>query len=396
MIIPSSSNLTIDAVRDIKEFASNGLPVILSGGIPNAYYTRDGNTDSLVKEISSLQEVQNIHIVSPGQASRKLQSLGIAPRVQVQTNGTWYSTWHADADGVDFLFVLGDTMDTAGDLSVATTKRPYFFDPWTGSRNPVLEYRQRSGRTVVPLRLAANQTAIIGFTDKPSNTSIHATQVPSSVIGYNHGNQTNNVQLHVSSGSADQTLSLSNGKTISQLTTRDPAPAYQLTNWTLTVEHWERPVNLSDASIIAVKHNTTHELTSLISWQEIPSIANASGVGYYTTTIPWPPTTNTADGAYLFLPQTTNAARVYINGHRLPAFDFQAPKLDLSAYLVSGENELTVEVPSTMWNYIRTMLDELYSAGSLPELEGSGPDPVDNGLIGVVRVVPFVNVNVDL
>ncbi|KAJ1713078.1 hypothetical protein NYO67_4773 [Aspergillus flavus] len=396
MVIPSSGNLTIDAVRDIKKFARNGLPVILSGGLPNAYYTGDGNTDALAMEISSLEEVQNVHIVSPGQASKMLQSLGIAPRVQVQANGTWYSTWRSDADGVDYLFVLGDTVDTAGNLSVATTKRPYFFDPWTGSQTPVLEYQQSSGRTVVPLHLAANQTTILGFRGTTSNTSLHATQVPSSVIGYNYGNRANKVQLHVSSGSTDQTLSLSNGKTISQLTTKDPAPAYQLTNWTLTVEHWERPDNLSDASIIAAKHNTTHKLTSLISWQDIPSIANASGVGYYTTNITWPPTTNTADGAYLFLPQTPNAARVYFNGHRLQAFDFQAPKLDLSAYLVSGENELTVEVPSTMWNYLRTMLDELYSAGSLPQLEGSGPDPVHNGLIGVVSVVPFVNVNVDL
>ncbi|KNG86833.1 hypothetical protein ANOM_004910 [Aspergillus nomiae NRRL 13137] len=391
MIIPSSGNLTIEAVRDIKRFARNGLPVILSGGLPNAFYTGDGNTDSLMKEISSLKEVQNVHIVSSGQASKQLKSLGVVPRVQLQTSGTWYSTWHSDADGVDYLFVLGDTVDTVGSVSVATAKRPYVLDPWTGSQTPVLEYQQKSGRTVVPLRLAANQTAIIGFSGTPSNTSLYATQVPSSVVGYKYGNRTNNVQLHVSSGSTDQTLRLSNGKTISQLTTKDPAPGYQLTNWTLTVEHWERPDNLSDASIIAVKHNTTHELTSLISWQEIPSIANASGVGYYTTTIPWPPTSKIADGAYLFLPQTANAARVYMNGHRLPAFDFQAPKLDLSAYLVSGENELTVEVPSTMWNYLRTMLGELYSAGSLPQLEESGPDPVDNGLIGVARVVPFVS-----
>ncbi|KAF7589906.1 hypothetical protein BBP40_003524 [Aspergillus hancockii] len=397
MIISSSGNLTSDAVKDIKSFAHNGLPIILSGGLPNAYYTRNGNTESLEKKISSLKESQNIHIVSPGKVAQKLLSLGIAPRVQVQANGAWYPTWRTDAEGIDYLYVLGDVVDTAGNVSVATTKRPYFFDPWTGNRTPVLEYGQESGRTMVPLHLVANQTAIIGFSECPGNASLHATRLPSSVIGYRYENRTNSIQLHVSSHTPDQTLILSNGKTISQLTTRQPAPAYPLSNWTLTVEHWERPADLSDASIIAVKRNTTHELTSLVSWQEIPPIANTSGIGYYSTAVSWPPKANTADGAYLILPKAVNGARIYVNGHRLPAFDYQAPKVDLGPYLVSGENELMVEVPSVMWNYLRTMLDELRSAGQPPAFELTGvepPGPVDNGLIGEVRVVPYVSVRV--
>jgi hypothetical protein len=397
MIIPRSGNLTSSAVKNIKTFARNGLPVILSGGLPNAYYTKDGNTDSLVKEISSMKGSQNVHIVSPGKVAQKLLSLGIAPRVQVQANGTWYPTWRTDADGVDYLYILSDTVDTSGNVSVATTKRPYFFDPWTGNRTPVLEYQQTSGRIVVPLRFVANQTATIGFSGRAGNASLHANQLPSSVVGYNYGNQTDKIQLHVTSHATDQALKLSNGKTITQMTTHRPAPAYQLSNWTLTVEHWERPANLSDASVIAVKRNTTHELTSLISWQEIPSIANASGIGYYSTALPWPPENNPTDGAYLILPKAVNGARIHVNGHRLPAFDYQAPKVDLGPYLVSGENELTVEVPSVMWNYLRTMLDELRSAGQPPAFELMGvepPGPVDNGLIGEARIVPYVSVSV--
>ncbi|KAE8152210.1 hypothetical protein BDV25DRAFT_75389 [Aspergillus avenaceus] len=397
IIIPSSSNLTLAAVKKVKQFARNGLPIVLSGGLPSTYYTRNGNTDTLTAEISALQGTENVHIVPTGQASVKLQSLGIRPRVQVQANGTWYPSWHVDTKGVDYLYVLGDMVSTAGNISVKTNKRPYIFDPWTGRQTPLLHYQRTHNRTRVPLYLAANQTIIIGFSNAGEKTTLHATQLPSSVIGYHYGNRTDDIWLHVSAGVSDQPVKLSNGKTITELATRALASGHNLSNWTLTVEHWERPVNISDASVIATKHNTTCQLTSLVSWQKIPSIANASGVGYYSTFLSWPPKVGAADGAYLFLPKTSNGARVFINGHKVPAFDYQAPKVDLTPYIKPGENELRIEVPSVMWNYLRTQLDDLRSAGLAPQFEEWGisvPGPVDNGLIGTVKVVPYVWVNV--
>ncbi|KAI9035663.1 uncharacterized protein KD926_003141 [Aspergillus affinis] len=398
MVILSSANLTSQAVRDIKSFARAGLPIILSGGLPNAYISKDGNTEGLTREISSLRETSNVHIVSSGKTATQLLDLGITPRVQLQSNGTWYPTWRTHQDGTEFVYLFSDIDESTGNISVATTKRPYIFDTWTGKQTPVLEYEQKAGRTVIPLQLVGNQTVIIGFVPG-GNSSPHATQVPSSVIGYKYGNSARDLQVHISADSDDTPLTLSNGKTIDH-TTKSPSEPYTLSNWTLTVEHWKRPSNLYDASTIAVKHNTTHHLPSLISWQQIPAIANASGLGYYSTSLTWPPASNerqSADGAYLFLPKTPNGARVFINNNRVPAFDYNAPKIDIGEYLVRGRNEVRVEVPSTMWNYLRTMLDKLKSAGRSPEfelMEMDVPGTVDNGLIGTVRVVPYVSVRV--
>ncbi|RAH44977.1 uncharacterized protein BO95DRAFT_391087 [Aspergillus brunneoviolaceus CBS 621.78] len=398
MIITRSSNLTLDAVIHIKNYARAGLPVILSDGLPNIYFTEDGTETATRAELASLQATQNVHTVAAGQAASKLSALGISPRVKVQADGTWYSTWRTDSDGTDYLFILSDLVKSAGRISVATTKQPYSLDPWTGKESPLLAYQQEFGRTIIPFSFAANQTAILVFRDTmTSATSLRTTDIPTSIIGHEYS-QAGSLHLHVSSSSLAKTsLPLSNGKTITQLTNRTVAPSITLSNWTLTVEHWSHPLNIRDASTVALKHNTTHRLTSLVSWRDIPAIANASGIGYYTHSLAWSPSAS-ASGAYLLLPKATNGARVYVNGHRVPPFDYQAPKINISPYLHAGANEITVEVPSVMWNYLRSIFDELWTGGIYPanvfRAYGGLPGTVDNGLIGEATVVPYVNVHV--
>ncbi|PYI25918.1 hypothetical protein BP00DRAFT_461432 [Aspergillus indologenus CBS 114.80] len=398
MIIPGSSNLTLDAISYIKDYASAGLPVILSGGLPNIYFTEDGTEAAARAELASLQTTQNVYTVAADQAAGKLSALGISPRVKVQADGTWYSTWRSDNDGTEYLFILSDLVKSAGTVSVETTKQPYSLDPWTGEERPVLAYRQEFGRTVVSFSFAANQTAILVFRNTTTSaTSLRTTDIPASVIGYEYS-QAGSLHLHVSSSSLATTLlPLSNGKTITQLTNRTVAPSITLSNWTLTVEHWDHPLNINDASTIALKHNTTHRLTSLVSWRDIPAIANVSGIGYYTHSLAWSPSAS-ASGAYLFLPKATNGARVYVNGHRVPPFDYQAPKIKISPYLHAGTNEITVEVPSVMWNYLRSIFAELWTGGIHPTdvfgAYGGLPGTVDNGLIGEATVVPYVDVHV--
>ncbi|PYH75426.1 hypothetical protein BO82DRAFT_410522 [Aspergillus uvarum CBS 121591] len=362
MVVPGSSNLTLGAISYIKDYARAGLPVILSGGLPNIYFTEDGTETTARAELASLQTTQNVYPVAAGQAASKLSALGISPRVKVQADGTWYSTWRSDNDGTEYLFILSDLVKSAGTVSVATTKQHYSLDPWTGEERPVLAYQQEFGRTVIPFSFAANQTAILVFRDTTTSaTSLCTTDIPASITGHD------------------------------SLTA--PSPQVSLSDWTLTVEHWDHPLNISDASTIALKHNTTHRLTSLVSWRDIPAIANASGIGYYTHGLVWSPSAS-ASGAYLLLPKATNGA----NGHRVPPFDYQAPKINISPYLHAGTNEITVEVPSVMWNYLRSIFAELWTGGVHPTdvfraYEGL-PGTVDNGLIGEATVVPYVDVHV--
>lgn len=402
MVITSNSNLTLDGVHRIQQYASAGLPIILSGGDPGVYATRDGSDKPAVeKAIQSLKQLRNVYSVPTGQVAAKLQALDLQPQVSVKTNGTWYSTWREDAQhGMDHAFVFCENNASSGTVDIASSKTPFFLNAWTGETKPVLEYKRNGDRVTIPLTLAANQTVIIGFTDSADGPSVHATEMPSSVLGYDYTKDTGAV-LHVSANSNSRSLTLSNGTRVDLGSTSVACPSI-LSNWALTAEHWEAPRNLSDTATIAVKHNTTHRLSSLVSWTQIEGLRNASGVGYYTTTVPWPPAHGAAGGAYLILPTIEHAARIYVNGKRLPAIDLAAPGVDLGPYLQSGANQVSVVVPTTMWNYIRSIAGEVKSAGIGVQAVMAGvgmtslPARSNNGLIGKVTLVPYVKVALDL
>lgn len=400
-VIPSTSNLTLAATEKLQQYADAGLPIILSGRDPGYYASGDGSgKDAVEKGIASLKKLPNVYSVPAGEVANQLSALGIRPQIQIQTNGTWYTTWREDVrTGVDYAFIFSDINASVGKIDIASTKIPYLLNPWTGEGSLLLEYQQDENSTVIPLTLAGNQTVVIAFREQANNTLLHATQLPSTVLGYSYSENEGFV-LHVSAGPFDKPSQVSDGRTISNLSSA-PAPSFVLSTWTLTAEHWEAPSNLSDAATIAVKHNTTHQLTSpLVSWTDIPGLANASGVGYYTTTMTWPPTSaGAADGAYLiFTSKILHAVKVYINDQLLPPVDYAAApvKADIGKYLKTGDNRILVVVPTTMWNYLRSILDELQNAGLPPLLTvvGDVPGQTENGLLGRVEVVPYVNLKV--
>jgi hypothetical protein len=401
MVITSNSNLTLDGVNYIQKYARAGLPVILSGGDPDVYATHDSRDAPAIKQaIQTLKRSRNVYSVSTGKVAVKLQALGIQPRVALQNNGTWYATWREDAqNGMDHAFLFCDGKASTGTVSIASNKAPIFLDPWTGQTKPVLEYTRHGNQVVIPLSLAANQTVVIGFIDSSSKSIQHVTQLPSSVVGYDYS-QKSGIVLHLSASENSQSLTLPNGKQV-KIAGTEVAKASTLSNWTLTAEHWEAPSNVSDVDTVAIKHNTTHQLSSLVSWTEIEALRNVSGLGYYSASISWPPTGHgSADGAYLILPAISHAARVYVNGQKAPAVDFSAPRVDLGPYLKKGSNQITVVVPTTMWNYIRSIAGEVESGGTPLELLFSAfgtaiPPVTDNGLVGTMTLVPYVSVRLD-
>ena len=401
LVIPGTANMTLEAVREVRSYAISGLPVILSGGTPNYYMSKDSsNKNVFEKAIQLLKTTLNVYSTSSELVADKLASLGLHPRVTIQSNGTWYPTWREDErEGIDYAFIFCDGPASTGYIEVATMKTPYYFNPWTGERTPVLQYQRDRGHTLIPLTRSGNQTVIIAFSSKLhkdiDTPTFYATQVPSNILGYDYS-RANGMLLHVSARKSDTPLVLSNGTHYDKLTKLRPSEAFDLSNWTLTAKHWEAPHNLFDGSIIAVKHNTTHSLKSLSSWTSISGLVNASGVGYYTTTMSWPPISGCAEGAYIVFPPIKHTLHVYVNGQRVPPLDYTAPKADIGGYLKEGQNEVVVVVPTTMWNYLRSTFDKLKSSGRPPlyAILGGTPGLMDNGLIGSVEILPYITQNI--
>ncbi|KAH8657044.1 hypothetical protein BGZ60DRAFT_416619 [Tricladium varicosporioides] len=400
MVITSSSNMTLSGVRYIQGYADAGLPIIISGGNPSPYPSVD-DQEAILASISKLKASKNVYSVGKGEIASKLTSLGLVPNAAVHTNGTCHSTWRQDDhNSVGYAFIMCEGGYSTGTLRVPTKATPSVLDAWTGEERPILSYSlDSSGFTTIPISLASNQTMIVAFRSKPingtGNLGFHATSLPPNALGCNLiEDKEIVVQLAAPTSSLPQgnSVVLSNGAqyAINQNTTL--SSSFLLSNWSLTVEHWEAPVSLLNVSIQAIKHNTTHHLGSLVSWLDVPAIANTSGVGYYSTSFSWPPAQGSADGAYIKFSPILNAVRLYINGKRIPPFDPNAPKADIGPYLRNGENDVLAVVPSTMGNYLNTILSRARNGdGSITifGLLGVPITPTDQGLVGDVAIIPY-------
>ena len=411
MVVTSDQNLTIEGIGYLKGFAQSNLPIIVTGGTPG-YYPSSNSSEREATEsaISDFLSTANVYQVGEGEVASQLTSLGFKPKVGVQTNGTWYTTWREDAEsGTDYAFVFNNLGPSDGEITVTSTKTPYIFNAWTGSRTPLLDYTASDNETIIPLSLGGNQTTIIAFIDEILDDvnvpPYHITKMPSNVLGYT--SNSSSITLHVAASSSSSSSSSTAGTVSLSTGAETPLPlfnvpsAFELGNWTLTAEHWEAPSDLYDAAIPAVKRNTTHELDTLIAWNDIPELVNASGLGYYTTSFTWPPPSSSPSpsdlGAYLRLTPAKNALLITVNSQSLPPIDVTNPLVDITPYLLPNTtNTLLITTPTTMWNYIRSIISELRNGGTAPSFTGgaysSFPNSTVNGLRGEVEVVPFVGV----
>lgn len=398
LVVTAQENVDLEAVSKLQEFADAGLSIILSGGLPGYYASGNGSQRNSVQEaLQTLQGSRNVHTSENGQVAAKLKELDIRPRVEVITprNATWYPILRSD-ESTDYVFLFSNENAAMGHIIVNSTKTPYVLDSWTGERTAVLGYQVHGQTTKISLSLASNETAILAFSNEwaseiatPSSQAVH---VPSNVLGYNV-TASGSLVVHAKTGSfpSDYLLKLSNGKTFN-ISANTALSSFFLKSWKLDAEHWEAPRNMSDATIVAEKHNTTHHLNSLVSWVDIPGLQNASGVGNYSTQFLWPPTssnsTGSIDGAYISLPRISHGLRLFINEQPVQTLNFARPLVDIGPLLRKGSNHVVAVVPTLMWNYISSIYDDLEISGSKPMLT-SLPSKVDTGLIGEVKVIPY-------
>lgn len=404
-ILEASQNVTFDTVKILQSWAQQGLPVIISGGRPK-YYATGGKSAraEFERQLSSLLRTRNVHLVSSGKVAGKLRSIGLRPQVAVSTNGTCYTSW-SEANGTAYAIIYSDLTAAEGNIVIATTQTPYFLNPWTGETSPVLVYRRTMTTTIVPFSLAGNQTLILGFGGDLEKTisapRYHVENMPSNLVG-SRVTHDGSISLHVSRSASPSKIKLSDGRII-RIDTSSIPPTFRLNEWNLTAEHWEAPNDLYDSEYI-VRYNTTHYLNKPTSWSEIKALANTSGVGYYTTTFQWPPngpySRTTSLGAYISFSRVVDAIKVIVNGHQLAAMDITNAMADVGTHLKVGQNNITVIVPTTMWNYVRTVLDELVTAGSKPlpvtlQQLGVPLEPrSEAGLIGSALIIPYKPISV--
>jgi hypothetical protein len=410
MVVRANDSLTIPGVKKLVEFAHAGLPIVFSGGIPQSYLGTNQKA-ALLEAQQSLNQtatLTNVHVTDSydGLAST-LSEIGIKPATSITTTGSWYTQQRSDpTTGVVYYYVYNDAMTSPqgqgtsnGTIIFDSVGTPYELDAWIGEQRPVLTYTQSESATSIPIRLAGNQSTIIAFyPDSPNKlerTVVHLTYHSDAIIGANRLNN-GSIALKVGPSSEVPTYTLSNDKT--ETLNSVAITPITISNWTLIAEHWDPPSDLFDIEGGSVKHNTTHTLPNLISWQQISGLQNVSGRGYYSASFQWPPmessgmNSGSPDGAIVDFGFIVHTLRVSINGHLLPPLDVTVAKTDISHLLVNGTNKVEAVVATPLGNILRTIWDQLQTSGeSAADPSGGGPAPpvANYGLLQDVIVTPY-------
>lgn len=402
LIIESSQNLTSKAMKKINQYAEAGLPILLVNGLPGVYPEgRDQDEQDLLRQIQALRCMPNVYNSTHGSIATTLAKAGITPRISIIGNSTnVYSVWRQDdAAGTDYAFIYSDNTPFSGQLKVVSTGIPFLLDPWTGTRKPLLTYKEVVDGVQIPVRLAANQTIIFEFvrhggTGGHALPIYHLDQSPTNIVGpeYDCGSKTLSVQIYNVPAAGNWSITTSTGRSYKSLPAGNLSAPFPLVNWTLTVERWDPPSDLHDLSVYANKSNITQQLSApLSSWPNIPGLNETAGLGFYTANFTWSDN-DSADGAYLRIDKVINPPRIYINGIHTPSVDISRPQVDISPYLRVGENEVLIKMASTYWNRLRPVITEIESEGiNLWDLFPASllPPAQDEGIIGDVTILPY-------
>ena len=396
--MPYDALLTVDGVTRLAGFAKSGLPIIFYGGIPSTLASHNDSGSAFVAStLKAMQSLGNVHLFNTGTLAGTLEDVGITPLTQVSSNGTWWTNWRQDPSGNDYVYIYNEgNYSSEGSINFATTGTPYYFDAWTGGQTPVLNYTAHPRTTEIKIQLASKQSMMIAFTTFPipgiDLPNVYFTQTPDSIIGFSYSK---------AEGLIAKTTYFVTSRNSIPLVTSDhtrheinapnvPAP-FTLSNYTLIAEHWDHPDNLFDVETVANKYNTTHMLPYLLPWLQIPGLSNTSGIGYYTSTLSWPPPGgNSSLGAIIDFGRVIHSLRASINGSPLPTLDLTWAQTDISSFLKEGENVLEVVISTRMANGLRPIWNQLMTSGTLNVMPV--PDELEEGLVGTVTVIPYAKV----
>ncbi|KAL2004612.1 hypothetical protein VTN00DRAFT_3348 [Thermoascus crustaceus] len=416
LVVRANDSMTVDGVTKLAEYAHSGLPILFSGGLPSYLVSYNISGAAYVnRTLASLTSLENVHVVPYEDLAGSVASIGIRPKTRVSADRIWYTYWRYDGStSTEYIFVYNDAAglplgqgSSKGTVEFESTGVPYLYDAWTGEQKPILNYKRSSTTTTIPFRLAGNQSIIVAFHPSSLETvplpSTHVTSTSGPVLAVSY-DSVKGLIAHIGAA-LDATvaqIATSIGDTHIFKATASP---FSLSKWTLTAEHWDPPADLSDIDTIAVKSNTTHSVSKLVSWQEIEGLQNVSGRGYYKTTFTWPPSSPSdgasipPTGAYITFPPIVHTLRVLINSHPLPPLDDTAPEADISQYLVPGDNTVEAIVATTLVNRLRPFWYDLQTSGLGTRTSHFGgttalPEARDYGLIGEVWVKPFAEVKI--
>ncbi|MEV7738600.1 glycosyl hydrolase [Streptomyces sp. NPDC088921] len=387
----STPTLAVEDARKILALAEAGLPVVLFGafdqaltpGVPDQTET-DRLRDILARLLTLPQVVRVTDKAAVGDA---LAGLGVSADVRHATASTLLNAHRVTADADFYYLCNGKHAETVKppvdvidhDVTLHRTHGgrtvPYLLDPWTGEAVRLAHYTEDGADITLRVTLRPGQTMIValgrpGLFGDRHGTSAHAEATDADAVLFTERGLTLRART-----AGTWTTRLSQGGTATTRTLAVPAPITPA-RWELEVEDWYPGPDATRTD--HVRRSVT--LETLRPWSQIPELADSAGIGRYRTTVTLPTDWTSSHGAELELGQVSDTFRVSVNGRRLPAADRLHPVVDLGPYLRRGENTLEIEVATPLINRLRVAQPTVFG----------GVARQDHGLVGPVRLVPYV------
>jgi hypothetical protein len=340
-LIIYQEEMPFSSAKKILEWARRGLPVILVNGVTEMvrnetyvthnkaacrtpYYDQlDDDLGDLIKKIKSCPNVQVLDNQKDTLAA--LRRLDVSPYAAFEEPNKKIITFTRHNNNLRYLY-LYNYMYTEKEpfsfiINMEGRGKPYLINCWQNSIREIKNYSCSESYTRFGLTLAPGE-AVVAVMELGKD--------------------------------ADAPM--------------DPAgqepEVLEITGWELEVESWdqgEKREILEDRGLGYVTREVYYETrktlipvgkTPLIPWKDMPPVGEAvSGMGYYRAKFNLPAAWLDNRPVLLKMENTQgNSAAVYVNGIKAPALDYCRLETDIGVLLREGENDLLIEVSSTLNN----------------------------------------------
>ena len=336
-IIVYQDMLDVDSAKVLLGYAKQGLKVLFVNGITeclafgcDATYEKaaamtpfnDGREAELAAIVDEMKALPNVREVDGAEAALPaLKELGVEPRIRfAEANRNVLPFMREDGDiryAYMYNCMYAETEPVTYKAEILGEGVPYVINCWTGDIEKAEAYGIADGRTVVTVTLAPGEACMyaLNMAEKPAPCAAPA-------------------------------------KAVTEI---------DLPKWKLTVESWDagKRVDITeDRGLGYVTKEIYYETDKTVidagevelkPWKDIPAVGpEVSGVGIYATTFNLDCVCGKIEFATAHVTGMTYA--VYVNGVKAPAVSIENPVVDITALVKEGENEIKVEIATTLTN----------------------------------------------
>ncbi|KAJ8082412.1 hypothetical protein PM082_008267 [Marasmius tenuissimus] len=379
-VLSRIQNVTVDAAEKLVEFAEDGLPIVIVGGVPRL------TALPVVRVVDDEEAV-------PG----ALESLGVSPVARTDPPSASLHTIRRDRDEnatVSHFFLYNqNNVSINFTLTLEATGTPFILDAWSGDITPVAIWNATDEEhiTIPGVQLAANQTMLFAVTSEDSFEGVSAPSVHISSADSDAFALSSSSEIEIRSFTeGSKEVVLSNGQRRTVNLSLGGEIERELTGWQLNITAWTPPADLNQVDSVLVPHpviDLSHR--GLVPWDQLDGHENTSGVGTYTTPFEWAHDENGGVGAQLDFGVVVHTLKAWLNGEVLPTADLTRPVVDITSLVREGTNVLRVDVASTLLNAVNAA-PQVRSLGQLRT--DTLRIPLSNqhyGLVVPVRLIPY-------